>query len=265
MTLSGANSYTGPTTVRAGTLAINAIGSLGTNTLEISTAGAAKVLLNYSGSRSVGVLTFDGVAQAGGTWGGAGSGAAHVDTNHFAAGAGTITSAVPPAPVASFSASATNAVALLPVTFTDTSAGTITNRFWDFGDGNTTNTTTNVMAHTYTVAGSNTVKLIVSGPGGTSTNWQAIVVTTPPPPPEFLPDNAVSLNPGTGAASLTFVVSSGYWYRVIYRDSLLATNAWQPVKPPEDGWHTATNSEPTTVTDPGAASSTQRFYRIEAQ
>ena len=36
----------------------------------------------------------------------------------------------------------------LNVTFTDTSTGNITNWFWDFGDSNTTNVTTNVVAHT---------------------------------------------------------------------------------------------------------------------
>jgi PKD repeat protein len=58
----------------------------------------------------------------------------------------------------------------LSVTFTDNSIGPITNRFWSFGDGVTTNfaVTTNP-THSYT-AGVYTVTLIVSGPGGSSTD-----------------------------------------------------------------------------------------------
>ncbi|HXI84024.1 MAG TPA: alkaline phosphatase family protein [Verrucomicrobiae bacterium] len=74
-------------------------------------------------------------------------------------------------PVASFSGSPTSGTEPLLVTFSDTSTGTITNRFWNFGDASTTNTTTNSVAHTY-AAGSYTVMLVASGPGGGSTNTQ---------------------------------------------------------------------------------------------
>jgi PKD repeat protein len=87
------------------------------------------------------------------------------------------------APVASFSGSPTNGVAPLSVTFTDTSTGTITNRFWDFGDGVTLNTTATNVAHTYGVAGTNTVTLIASGPVGVSTNMQASLITVLVYPP----------------------------------------------------------------------------------
>ena len=90
-------------------------------------------------------------------------------------------------PVASFSADQTAGVAPLTVTFTDNSTGTITNRFWDFGDGTTADTSTNVIAHTYGVAGSNTVSLVVTGPVGTNALTLAdyIVATNYPPPPQF--------------------------------------------------------------------------------
>src|SRR5262249_54441463 len=55
---------------------------------------------------------------------------------------------------------------------TDTSTGNITNRFWDFGDGSTTNITATSILHTYDV-GTYDVKLIVTGPGGSSTNIQS--------------------------------------------------------------------------------------------
>ena len=84
-------------------------------------------------------------------------------------------------PVADFSGTPTNGPAPLAVTFTDSSTGAITNRFWDFGDGNTTNTVSTSVDHTYNGAGSNTVSLTAFGPGGTSTVTQTayIVVINP--------------------------------------------------------------------------------------
>jgi PKD repeat protein/endonuclease/exonuclease/phosphatase family metal-dependent hydrolase len=76
-----------------------------------------------------------------------------------------------PAPVASFAGAPTNGVEPLTVTFADTSTGNITSRFWDYGDANTTNVTTNSVSHIY-AAGLYTVDLIVNGPGGSSTNSQ---------------------------------------------------------------------------------------------
>ena len=73
---------------------------------------------------------------------------------------------------ASFTAAPSNGFAPLSVTFTDTSTGPITNWFWDFGDGNTTNfTAATNPTHTYGL-GIYTVTLVVSGPGGVSTNTQ---------------------------------------------------------------------------------------------
>jgi len=214
-------------------------------------------------------LTFDGVAQAGGTWGGAGSGAAHVDATHFAAGPGRVyfTAATPPA--ASFAAAPTNGVAPLAVTFTDISTGTITNRCWDFGDGGTTNTAASNLNYTYAAAGTNTVTLIVRGPGGASTNSRAAYIVArllpPPAPPEFLAGGGVSVDPAAGAAALTFAATNRYQYRLLYKDDLASTNAWQPVPPPPDGWHAATNNEPLTILDPGATNAPRRFYRLEAR
>ena len=84
--------------------------------------------------------------------------------------------------VTSFTAAPTTGTAPLVVTFTDTSTGTITNRFWNFGDGIMLNTTEASVSHSYTAAGTNTVTLIVSGPTGSSTNTQvhAIVVSNLP-------------------------------------------------------------------------------------
>jgi PKD repeat protein len=80
-------------------------------------------------------------------------------------------------PTAVFSASPTNGAAPLTVTFTDSSTGPITNRFWSFGDGVTTNfvNSTNP-THTYT-AGVYDVTLIVRGSGGASTNTVANMIS----------------------------------------------------------------------------------------
>src|SRR5262249_19241705 len=47
--------------------------------------------------------------------------------------------------------------------------GTITNRFWQFGDGTTTNTSATTVAHTYVLPGTNAVTLTVSGSLGVNT------------------------------------------------------------------------------------------------
>jgi PKD repeat protein len=85
------------------------------------------------------------------------------------------------APVAAFSATPTNGPAPMTVTFTDDSAGAITNRSWRFGDGFVTNTPELTVVHRYTTPGSNTVQLAVSGPFGAGTNIQYDMVIVPPP------------------------------------------------------------------------------------
>ena len=94
---------------------------------------------------------------------------------------GYVNLAAEPPPVASFTGSPTNGVVPLPVTFTDSSTGMITNRQWNFGDGAISSTTATNVSHTYTVAGTNTVSLTVSGPFGTSvqtrTNYIIVALT----------------------------------------------------------------------------------------
>jgi PKD repeat protein len=79
-------------------------------------------------------------------------------------------------PIALFTGSPTGGAEPLTVTFTDTSTGDITNRFWDFGDGVIANTTETRVTHTYAV-GTYDVMLVASGPGGASTNSQANYIT----------------------------------------------------------------------------------------
>src|SRR5207245_3925149 len=71
---------------------------------------------------------------------------------------------------AAFAGGPTNGRKPLTVTFTNLSTGTITNLFWDFGDGSITNTTAGVVSHFYPDAGLYTVTLTASGPVGTDTS-----------------------------------------------------------------------------------------------
>ena len=74
---------------------------------------------------------------------------------------------VPDAPVAAFSADATEGCYIFPVQFTDESTGSIDSWLWDFGNGVTS--TAQNPSFTYTVEGLYTVSLTVSGPGGQDT------------------------------------------------------------------------------------------------
>ncbi len=75
----------------------------------------------------------------------------------------TVSEAVP-APVADFSGTPTSGNVPLTVAFTDASTGAITSRLWEFGDGATS--TDQDPSYEYTAAGTYTVNLTVTGPGG---------------------------------------------------------------------------------------------------
>ena len=91
----------------------------------------------------------------------------------------------PVPPIASFSADPLNGTEPLTVTFSDSSTGDITSWSWDFGDGSPVNDTQNPPEHTYTVPGSYSVSLTVSGEGGsdtmTKTNYITVEDSTIPP------------------------------------------------------------------------------------
>ncbi len=67
-TLSGSNSFSGPTTVNAGTLVIASAKSLGGKT-EVTVASAAKLALNFKGQVNVAKLIVDGKTLPSGTYG----------------------------------------------------------------------------------------------------------------------------------------------------------------------------------------------------
>jgi|GEM_PF-2320159 len=90
-----------------------------------------------------------------------------------------------PAPVAGFSASPRSGTTPLEVEFADESMGVVTSWSWDFGDGGTS--TARNPSHTYNSTGYFTVRLTVSGPGGSDTETKAsyIHVTGAAPVADF--------------------------------------------------------------------------------
>lgn len=145
---------------------------------------------------------------------------------------------------AGFSGSPTNIFATQSVTFVDASSGA-TNWLWNFGDGNTLNTNNNNnVIHTYAAAGTYTVSLMVTGPGGTAsvTNTAYIVVQ---PKPTI---GSVKMVAGSFVLSGTGGIS-GQQYRVLTSTNVelplaswttAATRTFAP-----DGSYGYTNSTPT--------------------
>ena len=129
--------------------------------------------------------------------------------------------------VASFTASPTNGVAPLTVTFTDTSTGSITNRFWNFGDGSTTNfTALTSPTHTYT-AGTYNVTLIVSGSGISSTNTKPNYITAVPcTPPTASVSGGQTICQSGSATIQAALTGTGPW-NVTWLDGASGTNFTQ--------------------------------------
>ncbi|MFA7198515.1 MAG: PKD domain-containing protein, partial [Methanoculleus sp.] len=79
------------------------------------------------------------------------------------------------APVADFTANVTSGDAPLAVQFTDASTGSPTSWAWDFGDGTTA--TEQNPTHTYTTAGTYTVKLTATNAGGSDSEEKTGYIT----------------------------------------------------------------------------------------
>ena len=111
----------------------------------------------------------------------------------------------PAPPVAGFTFS--QASTSLKVTFTSTSTGRITSYRWTFGDG-----TVSVLPNpvrTYVAPGTYSVKLVVTGPGGTSTRTRSVTVKVPPTPsPEPTPTTVEPTAEPTAVTSPTAVSPS---------------------------------------------------------
>jgi alpha-galactosidase len=100
------------------------------------------------------------------------------------------------APSARFTAYPIGGAVPLTVTFADTSIGTISNWFWNFGDGNSTNATTNSMSHTYVTSGTYSITEYVAGPGGVGSSMRTNYITVSP-------SASFTANPIGGAVPLT--------------------------------------------------------------
>jgi PKD repeat protein len=113
-------------------------------------------------------------------------------------------------PVAAFSATPVSGTAPLTVLFTDESTNTPTSRVWDFGDGNSTwSTTETTFAHTYAAAGTYDVTLAVANSGGSDSEIKDdfITVSEPVAPPVAAFTNA-SVRAGNSPLTVSFTDQS---------------------------------------------------------
>ena len=111
----------------------------------------------------------------------------------------TVVAKLPPAPVASFTATPSTGTAPVTVNFDDTSTGVITSRSWDFDGDGVTDDTGATPSHVFSSPGVYQVYLTVTGPGGNSTTSQAITVNanTPPVITITAPANGATFTVGT--------------------------------------------------------------------
>jgi pectate lyase len=122
------------------------------------------------------------------------------DATNVVAGLVTNSAGAGRVPVALFTASPATGSAPITVTFADASTGFIANRFWDFGDSTTTNTTTNSVSHVYG-PGTYTVSLTASGLPGSNTitrsNYIVVTGSSSPPTARFTASSTNGVEPLT--------------------------------------------------------------------
>ena len=149
---------------------------------------------------------------------------------------------------ASFTASTTSGVAPLPVIFTDASTGSITNWFWNFGDGKTTNFTASTNpTHTY-AAGTYNVTLIVNGYGGLSTNIQAnYIIAAACTPPTASVSGDQTICPAGSATIQASLTGTGSW-NLTWLDGASGTNYVQNGVAASPATRTVSPSSSTTYT-----------------
>jgi PKD repeat protein len=105
------------------------------------------------------------------------------------------------APVASFISSAASGTVPFTVVFTDTSTNTPTSWLWDFGDGDSTNSTVQNPVHTYAGTGTFTVNLTATNAAGSSFSRQAGYVTA---------GSGVATGPDLEVTAMTFNTGGSY-------------------------------------------------------
>jgi len=164
------------------------------------------------------------------------------------------TSGPPPAPVAGFVATPLTGFAPLEVTFTDQSSGSVGTRTWDFGDGGTA--TVSAPVHTYTAAGTYTVSLSITGPGGSDalsrTDYITVQVLTAP----SAPSNLTAGNPTANSVDLA------------WSDNSSSEDSFEVERSLDGVTWTAALSAPanaSSATDSGLAPGTTYQYRVFAR
>ncbi len=122
----------------------------------------------------------------------------------------TVTDPPPPppaAPVADFTVSTTSGDVPLSVSFTNLTTGDVTGYSWDFGDGNGSSGTN--PTHTYNAAGTYTVSLTATGPGGSDTAvCSGCITVTDPVPPAPVAGFSASTSGGEAPLDVSFTNTS---------------------------------------------------------
>jgi PKD repeat protein len=111
----------------------------------------------------------------------------------------TVLAQPPPVPVAGFTATPVSGTAPLTVNFVSTSTDA-TSYLWDFDNDGSDDATGASVSHQYTAVGSYSVKLTVSGPGGTDSITETDYITVQPPP---VPVAGFTATPVSGTVPLT--------------------------------------------------------------
>lgn len=121
------------------------------------------------------------------------SGGGSSDDDVPAGGGGGAVPTPTPVPVTDFVAQPTSGTVPLTVSFTDASTGSISNRLWEFGDGQSISTSSGInVSHLYNSTGTFTVSLEVTRSGAkkkvTKSNFISVLaVVVPTPTPIFTP------------------------------------------------------------------------------
>ncbi|NBC47640.1 MAG: PKD domain-containing protein [Gammaproteobacteria bacterium] len=113
------------------------------------------------------------------------------------------------APIADFTASTTSGVAPLTVTFDHSSNGQVEDYAWDFGDGNTS--TAGTAVHRYDDAGTYTVSLTVTGPGGTSVKTQSGLISVANPISDASTNDKASSSNDSSSGTETLTERQRLW------------------------------------------------------
>jgi PKD repeat protein len=153
---------------------------------------------------------------------GAGGSSTNTQVNYI-----VVSNSIPAAPVAGFSGTPTNIFVTQSVVFTNNSTGSITNWVWSFGDGHSVTNISNVsVTNAYAATGTNTVILIVSGLGGSSTNTRVNYIVVKPRP-VFASTN---LSPGGGLGFSGSNGPAGQQYRILTSTNVTLPLAnWTPI------------------------------------